>query len=196
MLKKLPKVFNIKFFLGILFLSLLFFSSVHAEERESELNNLFKQLQTSESSKAIEIENKIWKIWSIHPSNNRQGYRLTELLEQGSLLIDRRQFNKAYKIFSQILAKDSTWSEAWNKRALVLYLMKQYQSSLNDIKKTLILEPRHFGALSGQALNYIKLKEYEKAIASYKTAQEFYPTIDDEKKMIQWLKDLISDQII
>jgi len=196
MLKKLPKVFNIKFFLGILFLSLLFFSSVHAEERESELNNLFKQLKNSESSKAIEIENKIWKIWSIHPSNNRQGYRLTELLEQGSLLIDRKQFNKAYKIFSQILAKDSTWSEAWNKRALVLYLMKQYQSSLNDIKKTLILEPRHFGALSGQALNYIKLKEYEKAIASYKTAQEFYPTIDDEKKMIEWLKDLISDQII
>ncbi len=196
MLKKLPKVFNINFFLGILALSLLFFSTVHAEERESELNNLFKQLKNSESSKAIEIENKIWKIWSIHPSNNRQGYRLTELLEQGSLLIDRRQFNKAYEIFSQILAKDSTWSEAWNKRALVLYLMKQYQSSLNDIKKTLILEPRHFGALSGQALNYIKLKEYEKAIASYKTAQEFYPTIDDEKKMIQWLKDLISDQII
>ena len=153
MLKKLPKVSNIKFFLGILVLSLLFFSSVHAEERESELNNLFKQLKNSESSKAIEIENKIWKIWSIHPSNNRQGYRLTELLEQGSLLIDKRQFNKAYEIFSQILAKDSTWSEAWNKRALVLYLMKQYQSSLNDIKKTLILEPRHFGALSGQALN-------------------------------------------
>ena len=196
MLKKLPKVFNINFFLGILALSLLFFSTVHAEERESELNNLFKQLKNSESSKAIEIENKIWKIWSIHPSNNRQGYRLTELLEQGSLLIDRRQFNKAYEIFSQILAKDSTWSEAWNKRALVLYLMKQYQSSLNDIKKTLILEPRHFGALSGQALNYIKLKEYEKAIASYKAAQEFYPTIDDEKKMIQGLKDLINDQII
>ena len=174
----------------------MFFSNVNAEERESELNNLFKQLKNSESSKAIEIENKIWKIWSIHPSNNRQGYRLTELLEQGSLLIDKRQFNKAYEIFSQILAKDSTWSEAWNKRALVLYLMKQYQSSLNDIKKTLILEPRHFGALSGQALNYIKLKEYEKAIASYKTAQEFYPTIDDEKKMIEWLKDLISDQII
>ena len=44
--------------LGILVLGLLFFSNVNAEERESELNNLFKQLKNSEATKAIEIENK------------------------------------------------------------------------------------------------------------------------------------------
>ena len=37
--------------LGILALSLLFFSNVNAEERESELNNLFKQLKNSEIHK-------------------------------------------------------------------------------------------------------------------------------------------------
>ena len=44
--------------LGIVVLGLLFFSTVNAEERESELNNLFKQLKNSEATKAIEIENK------------------------------------------------------------------------------------------------------------------------------------------
>ena len=73
--------------LRIVVLGLLFFSNVNAEERENELNNLFKQLQNSEATKAIEIENKIWKIWSIHPSSDRRGYRLTELLAQGSFLI-------------------------------------------------------------------------------------------------------------
>ena len=43
-------------------------------------------------------------------------------------------------------------------------LMKKYQSSLDNINITLILEPRHFGALTGQALNYIELNQYEKAI--------------------------------
>ena len=38
--------------LGILVLGLLFFSNVKAEERESELNNLFKQLKNSEASKS------------------------------------------------------------------------------------------------------------------------------------------------
>ena len=182
--------------LGIMFLGLLFFNSVNAEERESELNNLFKQLKNSEATQAIEIENKIWKIWSIHPSNDRRGYRLTELLDQGSFLIDRRQLKKAYEIFTQIIAIDPNWSEACNKRATTLYLMNKYESSLDDIKITLNLEPRHFGALSGQGLNYIELKQYEKAIESYKSAQKIYPVMDSAKKMILQLKELINDLAI
>ena len=185
-----------KKYLAILVLGLLFFSNVSAEERESELNNLFKQLKNSEATKAIEIENKIWKIWSIHPSDDRLGFRLTELLDQGSLLIDRRELNKAYELFTQIIATEPDWSEAWNKRATVLYLMDRYQSSLDDIKITLILEPRHFGALSGQALNYIELKQYEKAIQSYEAAQKIYPLLDSAKKMIPELQDVIKDQAI
>ena len=182
--------------LGIIILGLLFFSNVNAEERESELNSLFKQLKDSQATQAIEIENKIWKIWSAHPSKDRKGYRLTVLLERGSLLIDRRQLKKAYEIFSQIIFVDPKWSEAWNKRATTLYLMKQYQSSLEDINITLSLEPRHFGALTGQALNYIELKKYEKAIESYKEAQKIYPVMDTAIKMIPQLQELINDQTI
>ena len=87
--------------LGIVVLGLLFFSSANAEERESELNNLFTQLKNSEATKAIEIENQIWKIWSIHPSSDRKGYRLTELLAHGSFLMTQQKFNKAYEIFTQ-----------------------------------------------------------------------------------------------
>jgi len=200
MLKKLLKIFNTKkiffFIILVMPLGLLFFSNVNAEERESELNNLFKQLKNSQAAQAIEIENKIWRIWATHPSKDRKGYRLTELLDRGSLLIDRRQLKKAYEIFSQIIAADSEWSEAWNKRATTLYLMKKYQSSLDDINMTLTLEPRHFGALSGQALNYIELEKYEKAIESYKDAQKIYPVINAAKKMILQLQELINDQTI
>ena len=177
-------------------LSLLIFSSVSAETRNNELNNLFKLLKNSENTKAIEIENKIWKIWITHPSEDRRGYRLTELLAQGSLLINQRDLNKAYGLFSQIILEDPKWAEAWNKRATVLYLMKRYQSSLDDIKITLVLEPRHFGALSGQALNYIELEQYEKAIQSYKAAQKIYPLLNSAKKMIPELEDLINDQAV
>ena len=196
MLKKLLKIFNIKKIFFLIFLGLLTFSNVNAEEKEGELNNLFKQLKNSQATQAVKIESKIWKIWATHPTKDRKGYRLTELLDQGSLLIDRRQLKKAYEIFSQIIAADSEWSEAWNKRATVLYLMKKYQSSLDDINITLTLEPRHFGALSGQALNYIELKQYEKAIESYKAAQKIYPIIDAAKKMIPQLQELINDQTI
>ena len=106
------------------------------------------------------------------------------------------ELSKAYELFTKIIATEPDWSEAWNKRATVLYLMDRYQSSLDDIKITLTLEPRHFAALSGQALNYIELKQYEKAIESYKSAQKIYPLLDSAKKMIPELQDLIKDQAI
>ena len=187
---------KIKKILNILVVSLLFFSNVNAEDRKSELDNLFKKLKNSQNTQAIEIENKIWEIWEIHPSGDKQGLRLTELLIQGTRLMNMQELNKAYKMFTQIIAVEPDWAEAWNKRATVLYLMDQYQSSLNDIKITLTLEPRHFGALSGQALNYIELKEYEKAIKSYRDVQKIYPIMDGAKKMIPRLQDLISDQVV
>ena len=187
----------IKKFILTLFLSFLFFNNVNAEDRKTELDKLFSQLKNSKDLSFAQIlENKIQKIWMIHPSDDRRGFRLTELLFQGSVLINNEEFKKAYELFTKIIAAEPDWSEAWNKRATVLYLMNQYQSSLDDIKITLALEPRHFGALSGQALNYIELKQYEKAIQSYKTAQKIYPLLDSAKKMIPAIQELINDQAI
>ena len=183
--------------LGILILSLLFFSNVNAEERDNKLDKLFTQLKnTKDLSSAQVIENEIWEIWSVHPSDDRRGFRLTELLTQGTRLMNMRELSKAYKLFTQIIAVEPDWAEAWNKRATTLYLMDQYQSSLDDIKITLTLEPRHFGALSGQALNYIQLNKYEKAIESYKAVQKIYPIMDGAKKMIPELEELIKDQAV
>ena len=183
--------------LGILVLSLLFFSNINAQEKNSKLDKLFTQLKNAKDlTSAQVIENEIWEIWSIHPLDNRRGFRLTELLIQGTRLMNMGELSKAYEVFTKIITVESDWAEAWNKRATVLYLMNKYESSLDDIKITLSLEPRHFGALSGQALNYIELKKYEKAIESYKAAQKIYPAIDSAKKMIPEIQELINDQAI
>ena len=177
-------------------LSLLVFSNVGAEKKDNELNKLFKLLKNSKNTKAIEIENKIWKIWSTHPSEDRRGYRLTELLAQGSLLINQRKLNKAYGLFSQIILEDPKWAEAWNKRATVLYMMGKYEQSQNDINEVLKIEKRHFGALSGQGLVQIELKNYDKAIESYKEVQKLYPSMEAPKVMIPRIKKLIKEQSI
>ena len=180
----------------LVILSLLIFSNVSAETRNNELNNLFKLLKNSEDTKAIEIENKIWKIWITHPSEDRRGYRLTELLAQGSLLINQRKLIKAYGLFSQIILEDPKWAEAWNKRATVLYMMGKYEQSQNDINEVLKLEERHFGALSGQGLVQIKLKNYQKAIESYKEVEKLYPSMEAPKVMIPRIKKLIKEESI
>ena len=180
----------------IVILSLLIFTNVSAEKRDNELNNLFKKLKSIENNEVKEIENKIWKIWITHPSDDRRGYRLTELLAQGSLLINQRKLSKAYGLFSQIILEDPKWAEAWNKRATVLYMMGKYEQSQQDINEVLKLEKRHFGALSGQGLVQTKLKNYKKAIESYKEVQKIHPYMQAPKVMIPRLKKLIKEQSI
>ena len=183
--------------LRILVISFLLFSNASAEERSNKLEKLFTQLKNTKDLPAAQIvEKKIWEIWLIHPSDDRRGFRLSELLTQGSRLMNMGELSKAYELFTQIIATEPDWFEAWNKRATVLYLMNRYQSSLDDIQITLALEPRHFGALSGQALNYIALEEYEKAIESYKVVQKIYPLLDSANKMMPELQELINDQAI
>ena len=148
-----------------------FFLPAHSSQKNI-LDGLFDQLEKVNNSKTAEqLEKKIWSIWNEHPKD----IRLTEKLELGAELIQYGNYDYALKIFDNILATDPEWSEAWNKRATVFFLMKQYTKSLDDIEKVLKIESRHFGALSGQARIFIKLREYEKAIISLKKALKFYP---------------------
>ena len=183
-----------KIFLYV-FLFLIFCGNVigDSRDREVELNQLFDQLKKNkDSSMSLEIEMKIWNIWSIHPTQET----LTDSLAIGSDLMSKGELEAAYKIFSKIIKTSPDWPEGWNKRATVLYLMGKYENSLSDINEVLKRENRHFGALSGQALVQIKLKNYEKAIDSYKAAQKIYPSIKGAEIMIPQLQELINDESI
>ena len=75
-------------------------------------------------------------------------------------------------------------------------MMGNYEQSQNDIDEVLKLEKRHFGALSGQGLVQIELKNYKKAIESYKEVEKLYPSMEAPKVMIPRLKKLIREESI
>ena len=58
------------------------------------------------------------------------------------------------------------------------------------------LENRHFGALAGEGLVNIQLKNYEKAIRSYKKALKIYPSMKSSGYMIQEIKKMIKKDSI
>ncbi len=87
-------------------------------------------------------------------------------------------------------------SPSYNKRATVYYMVGEFQKSQDDIDKVLELEKRHFGALAGQGLVNIQLRNYEKAIKSYQMAEEIYPGMKSPKLMIKQIEELIKNQSI
>ena len=166
------KTFKIILFIYLVFTSFLSYSNASEIYHKNKLEKYFKDLKNSKNlDEAIRVEKNIWNLWISHPDNQF----LTNKLELGTELMENGQHKYAYKIFSNIIFEDPNWSEAWNKRATVLFLMKEYDLSLIDIEKTLNLEPRHFGALSGRAQIYINQKEYKKALDNLIQTKKIYP---------------------
>ena len=163
-----------------------------ANDRDIRLNQLFNELKVNKAKVASIVEQEIWSLWSTHPTDEK----LTARLEEGSMFVRNQQPKRAREIFTEVINLDENWAEAWNKRATVLYMLGEYQKSQDDIDKVLELEPRHFGALAGQGMVNIKLKNYEKAIRSYEEAQEIYPSMKTPDAMIKQMKEIIKQQSI
>ena len=179
------------FFINIIFF-LVTINNLHAEDRVKKLDDLFKDLKANDLNVSSQVEQEIWKIWSTHPNNND----LTSLLSEGSDFVNKKQLLKAIEIFTQVIKLDPSWAEAWNKRATVFYMLGEFKKSQKDIDEVLKLEKRHFGALAGQGLVNIELRNYEKAIKSYEKAMKIYPSMNSPKIMIEHIKNLIKSQSI
>ena len=180
-----------KFFLIFLLYFLSQLSSL-SDERDNKLNKLFIELKVNQSNDAFIVEQEIWKLWSTHPTD----IKLTARLEEGAQFVRTQQLSKAIEIFTEVIKLDQNWAEAWNKRATVFYMMGKFKQSQEDIDKVLALEARHFGALAGQGLVNIQLKNYEKAILSYQQVKEIYPSMQSPEIMIRRIEELIKQQTI
>jgi len=158
----------------------------------SELDNLFLKLKLSDNAVlARNYESKIWKIWlnsgSSDSSNNQMQIGL-KLMENGQLV-------HAQKVFEEISIKDPNWAESYNKIATIKFLKGDYSGSINDIQKTLKLEPRHFGAISGLVQINIILKNYEQALKNLEYVLKIHPNIGI-KKLRPYLKKLLKKSSI
>ena len=180
-----------RFFLILLIYFLAQLSSF-SDERDNKLNQLFIDLKVNQSNDAFIVEQEIWKLWSTHPTD----MKLTARLEEGAQFVRTQQLSKAIEIFTEVIKLDQNWAEAWNKRATVFYMMGKFKQSQEDIDKVLALEARHFGALAGQGLVNIQLKNYEKAIISYQQAKEIYPSMQSPEIMIRRIEELMKQQTI
>ncbi|MFQ5902310.1 MAG: tetratricopeptide repeat protein [Candidatus Binatia bacterium] len=89
--------------------------------------------------------------------------------------MSRRNYEEALVSFNKVVEADPDFAEGWNKRATVYYLMGEFVASVRDIERTLTLEPRHFGALSGLGLIYLALGEDRLALEAFEAALKVNP---------------------
>ena len=174
----------------IIFLS-LFNSTLFADQNDFRLDNLFKELNSANDQENIkDLISDIWKIW-YHADDPK----VIEYFEKGIQAMELKNYPLAIRFFNNLIDIEPNFAEAWNKRATVHFIMGNFDKSMNDIKKTLELEPRHFGALDGMSLIFIYQKDYEQAIGVYDKMLEIFPHSINIIEKKETLLSLISQSI-
>ena len=98
------------------------------------------------------------------------------------------EMDKAVELFSIIINMRPTFAEAWNKRATVFYLQRKLPESVADIEKTLALEPRHFGAISGLGLIFMAREDARGALQAFERVLEIHPQSASARINVEWLR--------
>lgn len=158
-----------------------------ADQNDPRLDELFARLAaTPDSGEANAIEAVIWNIWS---KAETAGARV--LLRQGAADMAAGRHEAALVSFDAVVDLEPDFAEGWNKRATVRYLMGDFAGSVDDIKRTMALEERHFGALSGLGLIYDQLDQKEAAIKAFGAALDIHPHLGGIRdRMDQLTKDV------
>ena len=167
----------------------LFFTTttVSADQNDPRLNNLFKKLNQTENQEEIrDLIANIWDIWY-----EVDDPKVIEYFEKGIQAIRIRNYPLAIRFFNNLIEEDPNFAEGWNKRATVHFMMGNFDQSMQDIIKTLELEPRHFGALDGMGLIFIHKGQFQQAIDVYDKMLEIFPfsikTIEKKQRIQSYI---------
>ncbi|HLS84785.1 MAG TPA: tetratricopeptide repeat protein [Burkholderiales bacterium] len=107
------------------------------------LDALFSRLAAARHPRdATRIEERIWEAWMGHPHR-----AAAQALELATRDIAARRYDIAETRLTMLLRHDPGYAEAWHKRATLYYLLGRDDECLEDIRRTLALEPRHFAAI-------------------------------------------------
>jgi tetratricopeptide (TPR) repeat protein len=163
-----------------------------ADQKDPRLDKLFQQLKTAANTEAAQpIEEQIWDIWLESGDQN-----VDALMAIGISAMNDSDYAQAYRAFSRVVDLAPNFAEGWNKRATVLYLMGRYEESIKDIAKTLALEPRHFGALSGLGLCNAQLDREKEAFDAFEKALAINPNMPGIKLDADEMKKQLGNKSI
>jgi tetratricopeptide (TPR) repeat protein len=156
------------------------------------LDFLFGALKAApdeESAKAI--EERIWAVWVVSRSDTTN-----LLMTRVRTAVEQQDTDLAIKLLDAVIKIKPDYIEAWNRRATLYYMKKDYGHALADIREVLKREPRHFGALSGLGLILQDIGDDKQALEVYRRALAIYPRLQRIPDLVKSLSEKVEGRDI
>ena len=162
-----------------------------ADQQDPRLASLFEGLASATSGQeAAPIVQRIWQLWV-----DAEDEAVDRVMAIGMHAMASGDGAVALEAFNTAVAEKPDFAEAWNKRATLNYLLRRDAESVEDIERTLELEPRHFGALSGLALIRERQNRPFEALEALERASKIHPQLPNLREWIDRLTAQLGEPI-
>jgi Flp pilus assembly protein TadD len=140
------------------------------------LDRLFAALKVAPDDESAKyVENRIWAMWIATDSDTT-----TLLMSRVKAAVDAKP----------------DYIEAWNRRATLYYMKKDFEDSLADIHEVLRREPRHFGALSGLGMILQEVGDDKGALEAFRRALAVHPHLEHIPEVVKQLSEKVEGRDI
>ena len=161
-------------------------------DRMRNLDFLFGALKVApDDVTAKAIEERIWAVWTLSRSDTAN-----LLMTRVKTAIEANDLDLAINLLNSIVKVKPEYVEAWNRRATIFYMKKDYGRSLADIREVLKREPRHFGALAGLGLILQDVGDDKQALEVYRRVLTLYPRMERIPDLVKTLQEKVEGRDI
>lgn len=176
---------------SVLLLDLTFSLRPAYAQDAGQVEDLLSELSNPDTENWERIEEQVIDIWS---RSGSVGMDL--LLQRGRDALDRDDYEAAIEHFTALTDHAPEFAEGWNMRATAFFLIEEFGLSIEDIGRTLALNPRHFGALNGLGVILEQLGDKKNALLAYRAAYEINPHRENLIEAIERLETEVDGRTI
>jgi tetratricopeptide (TPR) repeat protein len=156
------------------------------------LDFLFGALKAAPDAEAAKhVENRIWALWLASGSDTSN-----LLMTRVKTAVEAKDFDLAVKLLDAVVEIRPDYIEAWNRRATIHYMQKNFGQSMLDIQQVLRREPRHFGAISGLGMILQEFGDEQRALAAFRRALEIHPHMPKIPEIVKGLTEKVEGRDI
>jgi tetratricopeptide (TPR) repeat protein len=152
-------------------------------QRAKVLGELYDQLgHAKDAEDALPIAEAIEQIWRISGSDT-----IDLLLDRADTFVKGADLDMAAQVLDSVVELAPDDAEGWHQRAMVHFMQQDYQAALADLKRGLVIDPRHYKALNGLGLVLEELDDKKGALEAFRKALEVNPFLDSARQRIEEL---------
>jgi len=148
-----------------------------------------EQAETPELAKAV--AQNIERLWRSSDSAS-----INLLLVRAMSLIRNEEYNLALAILDTVVIAAPDFAEGWSQRAMVHFQKREFRAALQDLRRVLALEPRHYRAMQGVAVILNEFGEKERALKAYRRVLDVYPLKKEARDAVNELRREVEGQDI